>query len=282
MEFYQPKELADALRLKAEYGAELTVINGGTDVVVAMNHHALKPGAFLDLSQVADFNRVDKRNGNWHLAAGATFAQMGRMPVACLAEASLSVGGPQIRNRGTIGGNLATASPAGDGSVALLAVDAEVELTHVERGSRWVALPDFFLDYRRTALQPDELITAVRFPADRKTAWYKIGKRGAVNISIVCCAIGRSDSGETRIAFGCVAPYPVRTPGAEALVCGKELTDEVIERTASKAEEEVAPIDDHRSPAKYRRAMCRTLTSRLLRQLRDAPPGAQTGRESHD
>ena len=156
MEFYQPKELTDALRFKAEHGAELTVIHGGTDVVVAMNHGAKPPGALLDLSRVAGFDRAERRNGSWVLGGGATFARMARMQVRCLAQASRSVGGPAIRNRGTIGGNLATASPAGDGSVALLAVDAEAELTHAERGSRWVALPDFFLEYRRTALKPDE------------------------------------------------------------------------------------------------------------------------------
>lgn len=138
-----------------------------------------------------------------------------------------------------------------------------------------MALPDFFLDYRRTALKPDELITAVRFPANRETAWYKIGKRGAVNISIVCCAIGRSASREYRIAFGCVAPYPVRTTGVEELLAGRELTDDLIEEAAGKAESEVSPIDDHRSPARYRRAMCGVLTARLLRELRD-----EAGRES--
>jgi CO/xanthine dehydrogenase FAD-binding subunit len=233
-----------------------------------MNHGAVRPTSFLDLSQVADFDYAERRDGTYVLGGGATFATLAKLPVRCLAEAARSVGGPQIRNRGTIGGNLATASPAGDGAVALSALDAEVELSHAERGSRWVRLPDFFVDYRRTALEADELITRVRFSADQESAWYKIGKRGAVNISIVCCAIARSPDGHCRIALGSVAPYPMRAERAEKLISGRELTDESIDRAAEAVAGEVSPIDDQRGSARYRRAMCGTLTRRLLKQLR--------------
>jgi CO/xanthine dehydrogenase FAD-binding subunit len=198
-----------------------------------------------------------------------TFAQMAALPVRALAEAARSVGGPQIRNMGTIAGNLGTASPAGDGSVALLALDAEVELSHAERGGRWVRLEAFFHDYKQTALRPDELITRVRFPADFKSLWYKIGKRGAVNISIVCCAIGRSPAGEYRIALGSVGPYPMRAKGAEEILKGRALTDALIEQVAEMAKKEASPIDDQRSSARYRRAMCKVLVRRLLGELRD-------------
>ena len=265
--FYQPRELSEALRLRAELGPEVVTVCGGTDLVVAVNHRAIQPRGFLDLSRVADFDYAVRADGMYVLGAGATFARLAKLPVPALAEAARSVGGPQIRHRGTIGGNLATASPAGDGSVALLALEAQVEMAHAERGARWVALPDFFLDYRRTALGPDELITRLRFPADGQSAWYKIGKRGAVNISIVCCAVGKSPAGEYRIALGSVAPYPLRAGGAEKLLSGQALTDDSIERAAQAAAAAAAPIDDQRGSARYRRAMCRTLTGRLLRQL---------------
>ena len=267
-----------------------------------MNHGVARPEGFLDLSRVAGRDMVERADGMYVLGGGVTFAQMAKLPVRALAEAARSVGGPQIRNVGTIAGNLGTASPAGDGSVALLALDAEVELSHVERGSRWVRLEAFFLDYKRTVLRPDELITRVRLPADFDSVWYKIGKRGAVNISIVCCAIGRSPAGEYRIALGSVGPVPMRAREAEAVLHGDSgdtahravphaghprdgvgdagpgdtahravahLADEVIERAAEAAEREAAPIDDQRGSARYREAMCRVLVRRLLRELRD-------------
>jgi CO/xanthine dehydrogenase FAD-binding subunit len=277
--FYQPADMTEALRLRAELGPEVVTVCGGTDVVVAMNHGAVRPEAILDLSRVAGRDSVERADGMYVLGGGVTFAQMAKLPVRALAEAARSVGGPQIRNIGTIAGNLGTASPAGDGSVALLALDAEVELSHAERGSRWVRLDEFFLDYKRTALRPDELITRVRFPADFQSVWYKIGKRGAVNISIVCCAIGRSPARECRIALGSVGPYPMRAREAEAVLNGDAASiahravphpsDERIETAAEAAELEAAPIDDQRSSARYREAMCRVLVRRLLRELRD-------------
>ena len=267
--FHQPKELGEALRLRAELGPEVVTICGGTDLVVAMNHGLMGAGAFLDLSQVAGFDYAEPAEGKYVLGGGATFDRLRTLPVRAWAAAARSGGGPAIRNRGTIGGNLGTASPAGDGSVALLALAAEVELSHAERGSRWMALEEFFVGYRRTALGADELITRVRFPADRESVWYKIGKRGALNISIVCCAVGRSPAGEYRIALGSVGPYPMRARKAERVVSGGELTEELIERAAEAAAGEARPIDDQRGSGRYRRAMCRTLTRRLLGQLRD-------------
>jgi CO/xanthine dehydrogenase FAD-binding subunit len=165
---------------------------------------------------------------------------------------------------------LATASPASDGSVALLALDAEVELAHAERGPRWLKLREFFLEYRRTALADDELISRIRIPAAgslRASAWYKIGKRGAVNIAVVCEAVARWSDGRVAIAFGSVAPTPLRGVEAERTIGVGPLTDELVEQAAAQAEREVQPIDDWRASADYRRAMCRTLTRRLLRAV---------------
>lgn len=266
--FYQPHSIDEALELRGRLGAGAAVISGGTDVLVAMNQGALRPRHFLDLSHVSGFNRMQQENGARCMGAGTSFAQLGRLDIACLREASLSVGGPQIRNTGTIGGNLATASPAGDGCVALLALDAEVEVSSAARGPRWLNVNDeWFLAYRETALAEDELITRVRVRGDFQTAWYKIGKRGAVNISLVCAAIGRSPDQRHHIAFGCVAFRPIRVPRTEALLSGQSLSDKLIEEAAQTAMTEVAPIDDHRGSAAYRRAMCGVLVRRLLRQL---------------
>lgn len=268
--FVQPQTIDEALEYRARYARDATVINGGTDVVVAMNHGGLRPRAFLDLSKVSELRRVDHENGSILLGAGVTFAQLGRMHLRSLREAALSVAGPAIRNMGTIGGNVVTASPAGDGSVALLSMDAELELTSLERGSRWIALRDFFIDYRRTALAADELVTRVRVPANPLTRWYKIGKRGAVNISIVCCAAARKPDGRYGLAFGCVGPMPLVAKEAEALLGSRPLSPELIDQAAQAAAEEMRPIDDFRGSAAYRQAMCRTLAHRLLTQIAES------------
>ena len=267
--FHQARDISEALDIRARLAADVTPICGGTDLIVVMNRSTTHAKNFLDLSQVQAFDRIDRDNGHWVMAGGTSFTRIGRMPVRALAEAAMTIGGPAIRNRGTIAGNLGTASPAGDACVALLALNAEVELTHATRGRRTVSIDDYFTGFRKTAMQPDELITAVRIPADWRSVWYKIGKRGSINISLVCCAIGQSPAGETRIAFGCVAPTVIRAKTAEAIVARDGLTDAAIEAAAEAAMKNVAPIDDHRCTAAYRRAMCGVLTRRLLRELRD-------------
>ncbi len=265
--FHQPVQLDDALRLRRECGAAAVVINGATDVSVAMNHGAVHPREYLDLSRVAALRQVERDGDFLVLGAGVTFAQLGRLHLRALREAALSVAGPAIRNMGTIGGNLVTASPAGDGCVALLAMHADVELTSVERGPRWVGVRDFFLGYRRTALAEDELVTRVRAPHNPVTRWYKIGKRGAVNISLVCCALARLADGRHGLAFGCVGPVPLCAPRAEKLLDSGPLTEDLIEQVAAEVAKEVTPIDDFRGSADYRRAMCSVLAGRLLRDL---------------
>lgn len=264
--FHQPRDLAAALKLRAQH-PQAQVVNGSTDVSVAINHGLLHPQAFINLARIAELRTMERAGDDFVIGAGVTFAQLGRCHLRALREAALSVAGPAIRNLGTLGGNLITASPAGDGCVALLALGGAVELTSAARGPRWVDIRAFFLGYRRTALAADELVTRIRVPYNPATRWYKIGKRGAVNISLVCCAAARRPDGTFGLAFGCVGPTPLFTPQAEALLAAGPLTPERIETAADQAESEVAPIDDHRGSAAYRRAMCRTLARRLLTDL---------------
>jgi CO/xanthine dehydrogenase FAD-binding subunit len=264
--FHQPRELGEALQLRAQLGADVSVLCGGTDLLVALNRGQWRPRSILDLSRLEGHDSVTRQNGHYVLGGGATYTQLAQLPIPALAAASLSIGGPQIRNRGTIAGNLGTASPAGDGCVALLALDATVELTHASRGSRELPVRDFFLDYRKTELLPDELIARVKIPADWKTAWYKIGKRGSVNISLVCCAIGRSPDRRFCIAFGCVGPYPLRARKTEQFLSEGPLTPVRIDEAAQMVQGEVSPIDDHRASAVYRRAMTGVLLKRLLNE----------------
>jgi carbon-monoxide dehydrogenase medium subunit len=268
--FHRPATLDQALTIKARAGAGVTVIAGGTDLIVGLNRGTDLGVEVLDLSGVAGFDRIERDNGWLLLSGGTTFAQLAGLEIDCLARAARSVGSPQIRNRGTIAGNLATASPAGDGSVALLALDAGLELRHAERGARRLKLTDYFLSYRKTALADDELITHIRIPGSeslRGSGWYKIGKRGAVNVSVVCVAAARFADGRVCIALGSVAPVPMRAVEAERLIGRSPLTDELIGQAAERAAGEAQPIDDWRASADYRRAMCRTLTRRVLRMI---------------
>jgi CO/xanthine dehydrogenase FAD-binding subunit len=274
--FYQPHTLEEALALKARLGPDAAFLAGGTDLIVVMNHGRTPAKSFIDLTHVPGRQEITLCDGRYVVSGGTSFAALARLPVKCLAEAALSVGGPQIRNRASVAGNLATASPAGDGSTALLALDADLTLRDLS-GTRSVPIRDFFLDYRKTLLRPDEIIESVSFPADWRTSWYKLGKRGAVNISLVCCAVGLSLEGRMHVAFGSVGPYPMRTPGVEEYLTARirsagtsyQLSQDDAEAACKMAAEEVRPIDDYRGSAEYRRAMSGALLRKCLRQVVD-------------
>jgi CO/xanthine dehydrogenase FAD-binding subunit len=264
--FYQPKSIREALELKAELNERGAFIAGGTDLVVLMNRGIMPSENFIDLTHVKELTAINKHNGTLELAGNVTHAQCGRLPIRCLAQASLSVGGPGIRELGTIAGNLATASPAGDGSTALLALDAEVELTSV-RGSRRLPLDKFFLSYRKTALAPDEMITKVMIPANYKSDWAKNGKRGAMNISIVAAAVAITPKKEVRIALASVAPTPVRCYKAEKLLAKNGLSTETIRQACETVRGEIKPITDHRASADYKVHLSGVMVRRLLENL---------------
>ena len=260
--FYQPKSIGEALELKAELKVRCVFIAGGTDLVVLMNRGVKVAENFIDLSHIKELTAINKHNGTIELAGNVTHAQCGKLPVKCLAKASLSVGGPGIRELGTIAGNLATASPAGDGSTALLALDAEVELTSV-RGARRLPLEKFFLGYRKTALAPDELITKVRVPANYRSDWLKNGKRGAVNISVVAAAIAITPKKQAKVALASVAPTPMRCRKAEeAFARGAD-----ARQVAEIVRGEIKPITDHRASADYKTHLAGVMVRRLLESL---------------
>ena len=260
--FHQPKSIREALDLKAELKERAVFIAGGTDLVVLMNRGVKVADNFIDLSHVKELTAISKRNGTIELAGNVTYSQAGKLPIRCLAQASLSVGGPGIRELGTIAGNIATASPAGDGSTALLALDAEVEFTSV-RGVRKLPLEKVFVSYRKTAMAPDEMITKVSVPANYKSDWLKNGKRGAVNISVVAAAVAITPKNEARIALASVAPFPLRCRKAEqAFAKGGD-----ARQVAEIVRTEIKPITDHRASADYKTHLAGVMVRRLLESL---------------
>ena len=264
--FYQPKSIGEALERKAELQDRAPFIAGGTDLVVLMNAGKAAPEHFVDLSHVKGLNAIHRSNGTLELAGNVTHAQCGRLPVRCLAQASLSVGGPGIRELGTIAGNLATASPAGDGSTALLALDAELELSSV-RGTRRLPLDKFFVSYRKTALASDEMITKVFIPTNCQSDWAKNGKRGAVNISVVAAAVAITPKNEARIALASVAPTPMRCYQTEQFLAKNGFGIDSIRQAIDIVRREIKPITDHRASADYKMHLAGVMVRRLLENL---------------
>jgi CO/xanthine dehydrogenase FAD-binding subunit len=253
-----PRSLDEALRLKAER-PEAVPIQGGTDVMVELNFDRARPPAVLNLNEVPELRGWSRENGTLRLASGLTYAEAMQSPLAeaalALAEASRTVGGPQIRNRGTIGGNLGTSSPAGDALPPLLVYSAEVELAST-RGSRTMPLVEFLVGPKRNTLEPDELIVAARVQAGGpRQTFMKVGPRNAMVIAVVSLAVVVDEErDEVRAAFGSAGPVPglVTAPLDER--------DELPERVAAAA----SPIDDVRGTANYRRHALRVLTARAL------------------
>ena len=256
MEVLTPRSLEEALRLKAER-PDAVPIQGGTDVMVDLNFDRARPEALLNLNEVADLRGRSRENGSLRLGSGLTYTEAMTLgePLRALAEASRTVGGPQIRNRGTIGGNLGTASPAGDALPPLLVYGAEVELAGPD-GTRRLPLQEFLVGPKRNALAEGELIVAalVPKPGSRQT-FMKIGPRNAMVIAVVSLAMCVDEErDEIRVSFGSAGPVP-------GLVTGKlDEADDLPERVAEAA----SPIDDVRGTARYRRHALQVLTSRAL------------------
>jgi len=237
-------------------------IEGGTDVMVELNFDRRRPEALLNLNEVGELRSWSREGGTLRLGASLTYAEAMRTELAgvlpALAEASRTVGSPQIRSRGTIGGNLGTASPAGDALPPLLVEGAEIEVASV-RGTRRLPLTDFLVGPKRNALEPDELIVAALVrPSGAPQTFMKVGPRNAMVISVCSLAIlADRERGEVRASFGSAGPVAGLVVGdlAEA--------DAFPEKVAAAA----SPIDDVRGTAEYRRHALRVLTGRALERV---------------
>lgn len=269
MEFLQPGTWAEALAAKAEH-PDAVPIAGGTDVMVELNFDRHRPAALLDLNRVDEVTQwsADSRDGGTiRLGAGVTYARVihelaDRLPG--LAMASRTVGSPQIRNRGTVGGNLGAASPAGDCHPALLADGARIELESAT-GKRIVDVDDFYLGVKRNAARPDELISAILItPPTGPQQFSKIGTRNAMVISVAAFSLAlHPDRKEVRTGLGSVAPTPRRALDAEKFLSAAladaglwesrgPLPDTLVSEFGNRVRAAGSPIDDVRGTAAYR------------------------------
>jgi CO/xanthine dehydrogenase FAD-binding subunit len=258
-------------------GTPAMPIAGGTDVMVQITGELREPPArMLDLSRVEALRGIALEQGALVLGARTTYTEIRRSSLCrehlpALVEAAATIGAAQIQNRGTIGGNIANASPAGDTLPILLATDATI-LIGGQRGERVIAASDFFTGYRQTALEPDELILQVRVPLSkgRQARFRKVGTRRAQAISKVVMALAwrERETGwsDVRVALGSVAATPIRATATEAVLEGMLPTPEIADRAAEALAGELSPIDDVRSTAEYRRMVAARVLHRLLRE----------------
>ena len=266
MEFLQPPTWREALEARAGNPGALPVW-GGTDVMVELNFARRRPEALLDLTRVSELSSWRVEDGWVRIGAGVTYARViaelgGELPG--LATASRTVGSPQIRNRGTVGGNLGSASPAGDALPPLYASEAAVELSSV-RGVRRVPIADFVVGPKRTVLGEDELIAAVWVPRARGPQQFaKVGTRNAMVIAVCSFALDVAD-GRVRACIGSAGPTPIRPLEAEAFASGlSDLDDDAAEQFGALVAAAASPIDDVRGTAAYRRHALSVLARRTL------------------
>ncbi len=262
MEITRPTSLSEALDARADDpGADL--LAGGTDLMVEVNFGHARPEHVIALRRVDELAEFEARR----IGAGVTWAHLERSDHRALAQLARTVGSPQIRAAGTIGGNIGTSSPAGDGLPWLAAVEAEIEVASKDRGTRRLAWDDFFTGVKRNALAADEVIVAAVLPENVPSNQHfaKIGQRSAMVISTVSACVLRDDDGSVRVALGSVAPTPVRARRAEALIAeNPQPSPSVLEEFARTVSAEVSPITDHRSTETYRRHAAGVLARRLL------------------
>ncbi len=280
-QYLTPNTLDQALLLLSRYQDEARLIAGGTDLIVEIDRGSRAPQVLIDISRIPDLDVIHQdQEKRIHLGPLVTHNHVVSSTLCMeqafpLAKACWEVGAPQIRNRGTVAGNLVTASPANDTITPLWAMGANVTLQSV-RGSRTLSFEEFFLGVRQTALSPDEMIVDITFPAlapHQIGTFLKLGLRRAQAISVVNVAIVLSLLADTithaRISLGSVAPTIFRAEDAERFLTGKVLARDVIAHTGELAAQTITPISDVRGSAEYRRYMAKTLTRHALEALAD-------------
>lgn len=278
----RPQALSEALALMAERAPNVLPLAGGTNVIVELQDRRTAPAHVVDLTGLSELRGIRQVNNHVEIGAGVKIAQLLTDPLIAeharpLRQAAAVLGNPLVRNRATVAGNLVNASPAADTAPPLLALGAEVELASV-RGRRCIRLEDFITGVNRTLREPDELMTAIRFPIppDHSAAAFdKLGLRKAAACSVVSAAVlvEWEESGacrQARIALGAVAPRPLRALAAEDALQGQWLTPEIIASAAQLAAEAASPIDDIRATAAYRRRATQVMVRRLLASLTPA------------
>ena len=269
-EIITPKSLAEALSLLVNEPQKWKPFAGGTDLMVMLEAGKLSHRNYLNLLPLQELRQIDVQEKHVTLGALTTYTDVQRNPVLVdefpmLCQAASETGGLAIQNRGTLGGNIMNASPAADSPPALLAYDAELELS-ASRGVRWISYNGFHTGYKQMGIRDDELLTRIRLPRSAAPLvhyYRKVGTRKAQAISKVCFAgvlrVDRNAIEEVRIALGSVAPVPLRCARTESALRGQTISADLIEEAVKEFSAEVSPIDDIRSTRNYRLRVAQNL-----------------------
>ncbi|RPI99713.1 MAG: xanthine dehydrogenase family protein subunit M [Deltaproteobacteria bacterium] len=274
-DYYTPESLDKALSLLDQYGGKAKVLAGGTDLLVSIRAGLLHPACLIDVSGLAPLRQVTEDRDWLRIGAGLTHAEVEssvllqeRAPL--LVEAVRTIGAPETRNLGTLGGNLASGLPSADTAPPLLALDARVKIVS-SNAIRIVPVTDFFRGPRETVLKADEILAEVLIPSGEQAGagrYLKLGRRKALSLALVGVAVwvevgpARKTFQDVRIALGAVSPTPIRAKGGEAFFRGKRIGIDVIEEGAQWVSGEARPIDDFRASADYRKEMVGVLARR--------------------
>jgi carbon-monoxide dehydrogenase medium subunit len=273
--FVSATSVPEALAFLAEAGAEGKLLAGGTNLLVDYRHGKHRPRVLIDITRIKALQGWRDATSIRTYGALVTYHQLVEAAdlgaeLACLSDGAIVVGGPPIRFRGTVAGNIADASPAADIVPPFMVLAGEVTLDSL-RGARRVLLRDFFTAYRRTVLAPDELITGIRVPLagpGSGSAFHKFGNRDADAIAVVSTAawvrVADGHIAEARVALGSVAPTVVRAPHVEAALRGRPTDPAAIGDAAAQVLADISPISDIRASAEYRRVLAPTLTRRAV------------------
>lgn len=274
--YFAPASIDEALALLAEHREKARIIAGGSDLIVELDRGLRHLEAVIDITRIAGLDTMEERDGHFILGPLVTHNQVANderiiARAFPLAQAAWEVGSPQLRNRGTIAGNLITASPANDTITPLMALGARVRLRSAARGERTITLDDFYVGFRKVDLQPDEMMVGIEVPVlveGERGGFTKLALRRAQAISVINVAVVLRESA-ARVTLGSVAPTIIHAPQAEALLSQNALNDNTIEEAARLTAEAATPIDDVRGTADYRVQAVRVITRRLLQALRD-------------
>jgi CO/xanthine dehydrogenase FAD-binding subunit len=277
-DYHRPASISEVLRVLEESDGQGVVLAGGTDLLVEIKQGRRAPSLIISLGRIRELQEIRREaDGSLRIGATATLSEIAKSPQVrgfhpAISEAVSTVGSTQVRNRGTLGGNLCNASPSADAAPVLLALDAQAQIQG-SGGSRVVPLSEFFAGPRKTVLQRGEILTDVWVPAESaslKCTYLKLGVRKAMEIAIagvaVALRIAEDRCEVARVALGAVAPTPVRSTRAEDCLMGSRV-ETVIKEAARAARDDCQPITDIRASADYRRDMVSVLVKRAITQL---------------
>jgi carbon-monoxide dehydrogenase medium subunit len=282
-DYFEPKTLGEAIEFLSKYGNDAKVLAGGTDLLVDMKLQRKTPKKVVNIQRIPNLTYIRRSEGEIRIGSLTTLRSIEKSDIIkeefiALFEAAHLTGSVQVRNMGTIGGNLCTASPSADVSTCIMALDAKLKIIG-SKGERICPIKDFFIGPKETVLKPDELLTEVqipRLPPNTGTAFQKMGRISAdlakVNAAVKL-TISKGICENVNISIGSCAPTIIRAAKAEGFLKGKKLEEDVIEEAANIAVEETKPITDIRSTEEYRRHVSRVLVRRVIQKAQERAGG---------